>query len=48
MRRVPMASKKSADISGLGDLIAHLTPGFPITVVSSIKNGIPLGSLAEK
>jgi len=43
-----MASKINVDISGLGVLIALLTPGFPTAVVSSIKSGIPRGSLAEK
>lgn len=43
-----MASKINGDISGLGVLIADLTPGLPTTVVSSINNGIPRGILAEK
>lgn len=28
--------------------MAHLTPGVPITAVSSIKKGIPRGLLAER
>lgn len=36
-----MDSKKSGAISGFGVLIADLTPGFPMTVVSSIKKGVP-------
>lgn len=43
-----MASNRSPDISGLGVLAAHLTPGLPITVVSSIKNGMPRGIFDEK
>jgi len=43
-----MASKKSGAISGFGVLMAHLTPGVPTTVVSSIKKATPLGILVEK
>lgn len=47
-RKCSSASKKRGAISGLGVLIAHLTPGTPTAAVSSIKNGIPLGILAER
>lgn len=43
-----MASKKRGAVSGLGVLIAILTPGLLTTVVSSIKNGIPRGIFTEK
>lgn len=43
-----MASKKSGAISGLGVLIAHLTPGIPTPPVSSIRSGIARGTLAER
>ena len=43
-----MDSKKRGAISGLGVLIAHLTPGAPAVRVSSIKNGIPRGTCAER
>lgn len=48
LRRFSRASKKRGAISGLGDLIAHFSPGIPITAVSSIKNGIPRGIFAER
>lgn len=48
LRRVSRASKNKGPISGVGDLIAHLSPGTPITAVSSIKNGIPFGILADR
>lgn len=48
LRRVSKASKKSGAMSMFGVLTAHFSPGLPITVVSSIKKGIPLGILVEK
>lgn len=45
---ISKASKKSGAMSMLGVLTAHFNPGFPTTVVSSIKNGIPLGIFVEK
>lgn len=43
-----MASKKNGANSAFGVLIAHLTPGLPIAVVTSVKKGIPRGIFAEK
>ena len=42
------ASKNNGAISGLGVLTAHLSPGTPITAVSSIKKGIAFGILADR
>ncbi|KAH0451082.1 hypothetical protein IEQ34_021774 [Dendrobium chrysotoxum] len=46
-RRASIASNKSGAISRLGVFTAHLTPGAPTEAVSSIKNGIPRGPLAD-
>lgn len=48
LRSISKASKKSGAMSMFGVLTAHFNPGLPITVVSSIKNGIPLGIFVEK
>ncbi|KAF3684985.1 hypothetical protein FXO38_00020 [Capsicum annuum] len=48
LSKVSTTSKKRGAISGLGVFMVHLTPGVPITVVSSIKKGIPRGILAER
>lgn len=48
LRRASIASKNSGAISGFGVLIAHLTPAIPTTPVSSIRNGIPRGALADR
>ncbi|KVH90024.1 hypothetical protein Ccrd_007886 [Cynara cardunculus var. scolymus] len=42
------ASKNNGAISGFGVLMAHLSPGTPMTAVSSIKKGIPRGILADR
>lgn len=47
-KRASRASKKRGAISGLGVLIAHFTPGRPISTVISINMGILRGSFTEK
>lgn len=48
LRRASMASKKRRDISGLGVLTAHLTPGTPAAAVSSTRKTTLRGTLAER